>query len=133
MHASIPHHPPSSMHPSIHTIQATWQVVVCAWYLAFFSGELCIFPFVNLYMRQQGLSEQQIGIIGALRPWLGVPASFAWSALADYYQVHKQLIVLLTICYVAVRCLLPTVSSFAGIRVIIVSVELLGSPVTIMV
>ena len=34
-------------------------------------------------MRQRGLSDQQIGIIGALRPWFGTPASFVWAMLAD--------------------------------------------------
>ena len=48
-------------------------------------------------------------------------------------QVHRQLMVALTIGFVAVRALLPAVSSFVAILCIIVSVEILGSPVTIMV
>ena len=38
-------------------------------------------------MRQRGLSDQQIGIIGALRPWFGTPASFVWAMLADLLKV----------------------------------------------
>ncbi len=29
-------------------------------------------------MRSKGMTEQQLGVIGALRPWLGVPATFIW-------------------------------------------------------
>lgn len=46
-------------------------------------------PFLNLYLQDRGLSQQQIGIMGAMRPWVGVPASFMWAAGADYFKAHR--------------------------------------------
>lgn len=43
-------------------------------------------------MKTQGLSEQQIGVVSALRPWIGVVASFAWGLAADYFNVRQNTI-----------------------------------------
>eukprot|EP00195_Chlamydomonas_chlamydogama_P009612 CAMPEP_0202895978 /NCGR_PEP_ID=MMETSP1392-20130828/5071_1 /ASSEMBLY_ACC=CAM_ASM_000868 /TAXON_ID=225041 /ORGANISM="Chlamydomonas chlamydogama, Strain SAG 11-48b" /LENGTH=574 /DNA_ID=CAMNT_0049581183 /DNA_START=53 /DNA_END=1777 /DNA_ORIENTATION=- len=111
----------------------TWKWLACSWYLLFFGSEVCIFPFVNVYIRAKGLTEQQIGVIGALRPWIGVPSSGLASLAADYLGAHREIMLLLYIAANSVRLMLPFATSYASILAICVMTECFLSPVTIMV
>ncbi len=75
----------------------------------------------------------QIGIIGAISPWLGTPASFLWGALADYTHSHRALMVFLLLSSNAVRLLLPASSSFLACLFIIATFNILSAPITVMV
>jgi hypothetical protein len=68
-----------------------------------------------------------------LRPWVGVPASFGWSVLADYFQLHRPLMVTLLITAGLVRCLLPLVSGFPAFLAVILAFTVANSPVLVMV
>lgn len=43
-------------------------------YFCFFAQHSTLFPYQPLYFRRLGLSEQQIGLIAALRPWVSFPS-----------------------------------------------------------
>ena len=70
-----------------------------------------IFPYLNVYLAQRGLSSSQIGLLSALRPWMAAPASMAASALADRYKLHTQLLVGLGAVSVLLRSSLPLAAS----------------------
>ena len=50
---------------------------------------MCIDPFIIIYVRSQGLNEQQIGVIFAIRFWVGVASSALWAMAADFLQVRR--------------------------------------------
>ncbi|KAG1659725.1 hypothetical protein FOA52_012265 [Chlamydomonas sp. UWO 241] len=112
--------------------KTAWQWVVCSWFVVYFSSEVFIFPFVNVYLQTQGFSGREIGLIGAVRPWFAVPASFLWGAAADYFQVHTTLMVVLILSSNALRLLLPLSNAFVPVFAILVLSSSLSSPVTVM-
>eukprot|EP00798_Chlamydomonas_sp_ICE-L_P021540 gene21541-28532_t len=73
------------------------------------------------------------GIIGAVRPWVGVPVSFLWSSGADYFKVHQPLMTTLNFFSVATRWLLLFVPArLWPMMAVIVVVEGLRNPVSAM-
>lgn len=59
--------------------------------------QVCIDPFIIIYVRSQGLNEQQIGVIFAIRFWVGVASSALWAMAADFLQVRKAAITVLVL------------------------------------
>jgi MFS_1 like family len=52
--------------------------VLQGWYCFYWAGLVSITPYFNLYFKQRGLTDGQIGIISAARQWVSVPSSFLW-------------------------------------------------------
>lgn len=40
------------------------------WNMAYYSGLVCIAPYLNVYYKRLGISEQQIGFLAAVSPWV---------------------------------------------------------------
>ena len=38
--------------------------------MVYYSGLVCIAPYLNVYYKRLGISEQQIGFLAALSPWV---------------------------------------------------------------
>ncbi len=38
--------------------------------MAYYSGLVCIAPYMNVYYKRLNISERQIGILAALSPWV---------------------------------------------------------------
>ena len=38
--------------------------------MAYYSGLVCIAPYLNVYYKRLGISERQIGFLAALSPWV---------------------------------------------------------------
>lgn len=62
------------------------------WNMAYYSGLVCIAPYMNVYYKRLHISERQIGVLAALSPWVNASSG---KPLPCYYC---------TIVAVAVAC-----------------------------
>lgn len=88
-----------------------------------------LFPYLNLYLAQRGLSPGQIGLLAALRTWGSAPVSLAATAAADRLRLHKQLLVAACMASVALRSSLPLVQDTWALFGVLLAADLLGAPV----
>lgn len=97
------------------------------------SSGVCLFPYLNLYLAQCGLSSAQIGLLAALRTWLAAPISLAaTAAAADRYRLHKQLLLLAIIASCGLRSSLPLLQGPALLFAALLAANLLGAPVGVL-
>ena len=106
-----------------------------AWYFAYFASLSCLFPYFNLLFRRLGLAERQIGLIGAARPFISLPAGSLWSGAADKSRRHRAVLLLTFGASVAARLATGLVGrhGFAAILTTVSLTELFAAPVTIIV
>ena len=106
--------------------------VICSWYFFYFGSEGCIYPFINVLLFDRGMTPDQIGLIGLIRPWSGMLAAPLWSILADWFKIHRPLMILLLIVANLIRMSLFKLSnSFLSSLFIIAAVEIVGAPVNV--
>lgn len=96
------------------------------------SAGVFLFPYINLYLAQRGLSSAQIGLLAALRTWLAAPISLAATATSDRYKLHKQLLLLACIASCGLRSSLPLVSGTGTLFAALLLADLLGAPVGVL-
>ncbi len=103
------------------------------WYLSYFSALSCLFPYLNLSFRRLGLTERSIGILGAVRPFISLPAGSLWSGAADTSRRHRAVLLLTLASSVLARLSLAAVGKLGFIPLLVtVSVtEFFSAPVTI--
>ncbi|KAI3428509.1 hypothetical protein D9Q98_007333 [Chlorella vulgaris] len=109
--------------------------VAKAWYLLYFASLSCLFPFINLLFRRLGMSERRVGVLGAVRPFVGLPAGWLWSAAADTSRRHRA-VLLLTLCASVLARLSLTVAGrlgFGALLAVVATSEFFAAPVTIIV
>jgi hypothetical protein len=100
-------------------------------FLAGASG-VFLFPYLNLYLAQRGLSSSQIGLLAALRPWLSAPVGMVGSALADKHQIHAQLLVATAAVSILLRSCLPLGQGVPVLFIMLLVAELAGAPTNIL-
>lgn len=93
---------------------------------------MVLFPYINLYLAQRGLSSAQIGLLAALRTWCGAPVALAATAAADRYKLHKQLLLLAGIASCGLRSSLPLLNGTALLFGTLLLADLLGGPVNVL-
>lgn len=103
-----------------------------AWNFVAGSSGVFLFPYINLYLAQRGLSSAQIGLLAALRTWLAAPLSLAATAASDRYKMHKQLLLLACIVSCGLRSSLPLVSGPGLLFAALLLSDLLGAPVNVL-
>jgi hypothetical protein len=96
------------------------------------SGLVCIWPYINLLYRQNGLNDAQIGILAAVKPWVSASASFVWSGIADRYNIHKTILIATFVVSTLVRSSVSVLHSFAAFLVIAVLGEAIAAPCGVM-
>ena len=109
------------------------MLVLKAWYLLYFSAASCLYPFFNLIFRRAGLSEQQVGTVAALRPFVGLPAGAAFAGVADVYRLHRGVLLATFLASSAARLSASAATRFPAILAVMLVADLLVAPVTIMV
>jgi len=70
------------------------RLVAKLFYFVFYAGIGSLVPFFNVYLQQTGLNGQQIGLLSALLPLVALISSPVWGALADRWQIHRQVLAL---------------------------------------
>jgi sugar phosphate permease len=103
--------------------------VLQVWYFFYFTSLVCIWPYINIYFRQNGLSNVQIGILAALRPWVSASASFVWSGIADRYSAHKIILISTLVASTIIRTSMAACATFAAFFVIAALGEFIAAPV----
>ena len=103
------------------------MLVLKLWYLFYFASASCLQPFLPLIFRRAGLSEQHVGTIAALRPWVGLPCGALLSGIADKWRIHR---IILTTCFtlsVCVRLSVSMATSFSAILTVILIADAINS------
>ena len=96
------------------------------------AGLASITPFYNVYFKSRGLSDTQIGVLSAVRQWVSVPSSFAWSAFADRTTLHQWTLAFVLVTSTASRLGLVRAGSFGALLGLIIINQFVTSPVTVM-
>lgn len=91
-----------------------------------------MYPYLNIYFQQNGLSTAQIGFLALLRPWINAPMSFAWAALADACSAHRPIFIATLVTSTIVGCSAVFFHSFPAFAVLSVVWTVLGSPVGVL-
>jgi MFS transporter, PPP family, 3-phenylpropionic acid transporter len=100
-------------------------------YLAYFSSQVAVGPFLPVFYYTRGLSSRQIGLLAAARPWVSAPASFLWSAVADHAQAHKTVLLLTFVLATAMRSALFFANNYALLLFIVTFGQFLAAPATV--
>ncbi|KAK9820614.1 hypothetical protein WJX72_012297 [[Myrmecia] bisecta] len=102
------------------------------WNTAYYSGMVCITPYLNVYYRRLGLSEKQIGVFAAVSPWVAAPSGSMFAALADKLQMHWQMLFLCSVGALIGRTSIAFLHSFPVLLAVVVCTEGLSAPVSIL-
>ncbi|CAM9669265.1 unnamed protein product [Pylaiella littoralis] len=86
------------------------RVKACLLYFFLFMSYGCVAPFMPLIWRSKGLSEHQVGILGAIKPVASFFATPVLCAFADKHSIQQQLVYAALLLYAVTR---PSVL-FAG-------------------
>lgn len=100
-----------------------------AFYLLFFASIGALIPFFNVYLQQAGLTGAQIGWLGSVPPLISLIATPFWGAVADRWQVHKQVLVLLALVAGGVSPFFLVVDGFWWFMVLVVILYFFRNPV----
>ncbi|CAM9774867.1 unnamed protein product, partial [Ectocarpus sp. 12 AP-2014] len=110
-------------------LNASSHVRGCILYFFLFMAYGCVLPFMPLIWRSKGLSEHQVGLLGAINP----VASFFWTpvacAFADRHNIQQQFVYVASILYAVTRPSVLLASSFLAVAAVEISVSGSESPV----
>ncbi|KAK9828635.1 hypothetical protein WJX72_001232 [[Myrmecia] bisecta] len=101
------------------------------WYFTHSVALVFVLPYLNLHYRHLGFTAQQIGILGALRPWVSAPAGPMWAALADATKAHRLILVAAFALSTCTRTSMAVSGSFVVQMVLTVLTEAFGAPIGI--
>jgi sugar phosphate permease len=87
-----------------------------------------VWPYINIFFRAHGLSDVQIGILAALRPWVSAPASFLWSSAADRFQAHQSILLVTIILSTLLRTCMAAARTFPAFLFLAAVSEFVGAP-----
>jgi PPP family 3-phenylpropionic acid transporter len=81
--------------PAIGARTVKWGLLTAkAYYFLFFAAIGCLAPFLNVYLKQKGLTGTQIGWLSSIAPMIALAANPVWGAVADRWQIHRQVLAL---------------------------------------
>ena len=63
-------------------------------YFFYFSAIGILAPFLNIYLKQIGLTGSQIGLLGSFPPLLVLLANPFWGAIADRWKAQRLVLIL---------------------------------------
>lgn len=104
-------------------------MVLQVWYFMSGAAGVFLFPYLNVYLSQRGLTSAQIGLLSALRPWISAPLSMGSTAIADKFKVHTPLLVVCFALTTIIRASIPLGSGVAMLIVMLMAAEVFGAPV----
>jgi PPP family 3-phenylpropionic acid transporter len=69
-------------------------LVAKSYYFLYFAAVGCLAPFLNIYLKDKGLSGSQIGWLSSIAPLIALVANPVWGTIADRWQIHRQVLAL---------------------------------------
>lgn len=112
---------PGSQHQGLRLIRAV--------YFFQFGAIGVIFPFLNLYYRELGLSGVQIGVIASLSPLVAMVAGPLWGMFSDRTGQTRLLLILAASGAIGTVAVLSTVHSYAAIVVLMALFAFFANPI----
>ena len=76
------------------------------YYFFYFMAIGSIIPFFAIYFEYRGLSDQQIGILNSIQPFIFFLSSSLWTITADKFERHKEILLITQIIGCSSICLL---------------------------
>lgn len=98
-------------------------------YLCFFAAIGSLVPFLNIYFARQGLNGAQIGWLGSIAPLVALTANPVWGAIADRWQIHRQVLALCAFAAGMVSLLFLRVNTFWPLMAVVVILTFFRTPI----
>lgn len=98
-------------------------------YFFFFAAIGSLVPFLNVYFSQQGLSGAQIGWLSAIPPLVALTVNPIWGAVADKWQIHRQILALCAFGAGVVSLLFLTATSFWPLMIVVILLSFFRTPI----
>ncbi|PNW87333.1 hypothetical protein CHLRE_02g118350v5 [Chlamydomonas reinhardtii] len=73
--------------------QLNEMLLAKGWYLFSAGGAVFLLPYLYPFISSKGVSDPQIGLLAAVRPWLAAVAAMTGPALADKFKCHRSMMV----------------------------------------
>jgi PPP family 3-phenylpropionic acid transporter len=105
------------------------KIVPFSFYFLYFAAFASLLPYFVLFYQSLGFSGAQIGLLTGIPPLITLVGAPFGTGLADRLHRHKLVMGLGLAVAIAVAILLPNLSSFAVVFVLIVAFNLFMSPV----
>ncbi|RLT40237.1 MAG: MFS transporter [Chloroflexi bacterium] len=105
------------------------RLVAKLFYFVFYAAIGSLAPFFNVYLHGAGLSGQQIGLLSGLLPLVALVASPFWGALADRWQIHRQVLALCAFVSGGISLLFLPFSGFWALVGLVVLLSFFRTPI----
>ncbi|KAK9817419.1 hypothetical protein WJX74_008676 [Apatococcus lobatus] len=103
-----------------------------AWYFIYFGSGAFAYPFLNVWYRRRGFTEQQIGLLSALRPWVSAIVGGGCTAFADRIRAHRPIMFIAYALSTAAKFSISQAKTYPQMLLLIVTAEGLTAPVMIL-
>ena len=103
------------------------------YYFLFFGAIGAMVPFFNVYLEQIGLSGTQIGLIGSIAPLIALTSNPLWGAVADRWQIHRQLLAGLALASGLISLFFLGTQSFWLIMLVVIGLSFFRTPIPALV
>jgi len=101
-----------------------------SFYFLYFAGFSSFIPFMVIYYQQLNFSGAQIGLLTGLPPLIILVAAPFWTGVADSTQRHTLIMSMGLVVAIVIGFVLPSVSSFIVVFMLIVIFNFFFSPVS---
>lgn len=101
-----------------------------SFYFLYFAGFSSFIPFMVIYYQQLNFSGAQIGLLTGLPPLIILVAAPFWTGVADSTQRHTLIMSMGLVVAIVIGFVLPSVSSFTVVFMLIVIFNFFFSPVS---
>lgn len=126
-----------------------FMIIAAGFYCAYSAGLAAIQSYFNVFFLSRGLSADQIGasvpvishppidtpiltgIISAVRQWVMIPASFAFSGLADFTGFHRTVMLVTLVLSTVTRTALWFGDTFIFFMLLTIVCQVFTAPVTV--
>lgn len=105
------------------------RLVAKLFYFVFFAGIGSLAPFFNVYLQQAGLSGQQIGLLSGVLPLVALASNPFWGALADRWQIHRQVLAFCALISGGISLLFAPVSGFWALVGLVILLSFFRTPI----
>ncbi len=98
-------------------------------YFMYYAAAGVLFPYLNLYYQQAGMSTKQIGILAALPTITVLVASPLWGGVADALHVHKRLLPLVILGTMLPVAGLIQAQVFGALAILVLFHAIMNAPI----
>ncbi|MBN1311612.1 MAG: MFS transporter [Anaerolineae bacterium] len=105
-------------------------LVAKSYYFLYFAAIGCFAPFLNIYLKQKGLTGAQIGWLSSIAPLIALTTNPIWGSVADRWRIHRQVLALCSFVAGITALLFLPFEAFWLFMVLTSIIALFRSPIT---